>query len=206
MGSSGPQVPPVPGEDPTCALDATIYDVRLPVDQIGRIDLEALARASTTAAGFEKALAELGTTQPLYRANQSIRLAGDNITIGTSMPYVTNSSMGRNGQAVNSVSYTSVGAQFNLSGKTGVTGSIELDMSIQVSSLTDSTAEIASGVKAPMFRNATMSHKGMVEASRPFVVVSVDAASRDADGKAVAYIARITLGAPQAGAEPAPGE
>ena len=71
-------------------------------------------------------------------------------------------------------------------------------MTIQVSSMSDGVP-ISANVKAPIFRLANLARKGPVEARQPFVVLSVDAASLDSDGKAVAYIARITLGAPQSG-------
>ena len=197
-GLGAPSAPPVSGSGPTCTLDATIYDVRLPVDKIGQLDLDALTRASATAAGFEKALAELGTAQALYRANQAVRLSGDTVTIETQLPYFTNSQITRTGETINSVSYTSAGAMFNIAGKAGAGGRIELDLGIQVAAMSDGVA-ISANVKAPIFRTVTLLRKGPVEARQPFVVLSVDAASVDQDGKAVAYIARVTLGAPQAG-------
>jgi hypothetical protein len=44
----------------------------------------------------------------------------------------------------------------------------------------------------------------VVEARQPFVVLSVDAASLDSEGRAVAYIARVRLGNPQQAADPQP--
>jgi hypothetical protein len=72
----------------------------------------ALAKASETAEAFEKALAALGTTKPMYRANQSVRLSGDAITIGSEVPTVTSSRMTDRGQSVNSIQYQSTGAVF----------------------------------------------------------------------------------------------
>jgi hypothetical protein len=204
IGGSSPEVP-VPGSGPTCTLDATIYDVRLPVDKIGQLDVEALTRASATAAAFEKALAALGASKPLYRADQSVRLSGDTITIAAQTPYVTNSQITQTGQTINSVSYTQIGTLFTIAGKAGAGGEIELDLSIQVSAISDSGTPISTNVNAPMFRSAMIARKGPVEAKVPFVVVSVDAANVDAKGNAVAYIARVTLGAPQ-NAGPAAGE
>ena len=206
FGTPLPQTPPVPGNGPTCTLDATIYDVRVPADQIGRLDLEALTRAAATAAAFEKALAEMGTVKPLYQIDQSVRLTGDTIVIGTQIPYITNSQITNTGQTINSVSYTQVGALFNIAGKAGAGGNIELDLGIQVSANSESGVPISTKVNAPIFRTVTMARKGPVEARVPFVVVSVDAANGDAAGKAVAYIARVTLGAPQSAVGPARGE
>ncbi len=187
---------PVMGEGPTCTFDATIYDVRLPVDQIGRLDVDALARASETPDAFEKALAQLGTTKPMYRANQSVRLGGDTVNITTQVPIVTSSRMSDKGQAVNSVTYQNVGAMFTVAGKAS-TGSSDLDLSIHVASTSDTGVAVGANVTVPVIRSATLSRKGPFQPHKPFVVMSVDANSVDKEGKAVAYIARITLGDPQ---------
>jgi hypothetical protein len=204
FGGAGGQ--PALGEGPTCALDATIYRVHLPADQIGRLDLGALNNASDTAEQFEKALAALGPITPLYRAGQSVRLAGDSINIGTETPYVTASRTDNTGRVINQVQYTNTGAIFNIAGRAGAGPKVELDLTVEVSSMTDSGTEIGPGVKAPLHRVAKMSHKGMVEANQPFVIVSVDAASLDAGGKAVAYIARVTLGTPEGGSARSPAD
>jgi hypothetical protein len=198
-GRGFPGGAPAPGEGPTCTLDATIYDVRIPVDQIGKLDVDALAKAAESADAFEKALAALGTARPMYRANQSVRLAGDTITIGSEVPIVTNTRVTDKGQTVNTVQYASTGALFSIAGKAAgaAGGGGEVDLNIQVSSSGDASAAISDKVKAPLMRRATLSHKGPFEARKPFVVVSVDAGSADKDGKAVAYIGRVTLGEPQ---------
>jgi len=197
FGAAAALVPPTLGTGPTCTFDATIYDVRMPADQIGRLDVDALTQASGNAEAFEKALAALGTAQPLYRASQSIRLSGDNILIGTEMPFITSARLGEKGQAINSVSYQSIGAAFSLAGDAGATGTIDLDLNIQLSSISEGATAIAANVKAPVFRRATISHKGPVQPRKPFVVVSIDAGSGDGNGKAVAFIGRITMGEPQ---------
>jgi beta-lactamase regulating signal transducer with metallopeptidase domain len=153
---------------------------------------------------FEAALAALGTVRPLYRVNQSVRLGGDSITVGSNAPYVSNSQTTRGGQTINSVQYSNTGAVFNIAGKAAGDSRIELDLSIDLSAASDTTTEISPTVKAQMVRRATMSYKGVVEPRQPFVVLSVDAASVDAEGRAVAYIARVRLGNPQQSADPQP--
>jgi hypothetical protein len=102
------------------------------------------------------------------------------------------------------VQYSNTGAIFNIAGKAAGGEKIELDLSIELSATSDTTTEIAPSVKAQLFRRATMSYKGVVEARQPFVVLSVDAASLDSEGRAVAYIARVRLGNPQQAADPQP--
>lgn len=204
VGRSGAPALMPATEGPTASLDATIYDLRLAGDQIGRLDINALAQAAGTAGDFEKALAALGTSQPLYRVNQSVRLLLDQVHTGTSTPYIASTTITSRG-VVNVPNWYSTGATFQLRGKPGGGNTIDLDMEIAVSTLTDSKTAIQENVKAPLFRNVRLSHKGPVTAQQPFVILSIDAASADADGKAVAYIARITLGAPQGTMPPARG-
>jgi hypothetical protein len=198
-GGFGPApVAPVLGEGPTCTFDATIYDVRVPVNEIGRLDVDALASAADAAETFEKSLAGLGTAKPMYRAHQSVRLGGDTIIISSQVPIVTSNTMTATGRLVSNYSYQSVGAHFSLAGKAGPGASV-LDLSIQVSSTSDTTTTVGDGVAVPVMRNATMVHKGAFQPKKPFVVMSVDAGALDKDGKALAYIARVVVGEPEAG-------
>ena len=188
-------VAPAPNVDgPSAPFSATVYLIRMPADQIGRLDAEAL----TTAAGtpdFGKALAGLGTVRPLYLVSQSVRLAEDTIRIGAQTPYVSNSQVSNTGNVINTTRYTSVGTIFDIQGKTKAAGVVELDLRLQVSSLDEASGvQITNNVKSPVFRLATMAFKGNVQAGKPFVLVSADGATLDADGKAVAYITKVTLG------------
>ena len=196
-GGAMPAQSPTLGEGPTCTFDATIYDVRVPVDQIGRLDVDALSRAGETAEGFEKALFELGATKPMYRAHQSVRLGGDVVIISSQVPIVTSNTVTANGQTVSSYTYQNVGAHFNVAGRSAGPASSELDLSIQVSSTSDTGTMVGPGVMAPVMRSATRVHKGSFQPKKPFVVVSVDAGATDKDGKAVAYIARVIVGEPE---------
>ncbi len=190
-------VPPKMGEGPTCAFDATIYDVRLSADKIGLIDPEALDAAADKPADFEKALAELGSARPLYHAVQTVRLTSDTITIGTEIPFVSNTRTDTNGRSVNSIQYQQTGAIFTIAGKSDDAEKMECDVKIQLSTASTSSITISSNTKSPIFRATVMSHEGTALANKPFVVLSADAASTDEDGKAVVYIARIKLGPPE---------
>ena len=153
--------------------------------------------AAAAPAGFEKALAELGTVRPLYHTDQTVRLASDTIMIGTSVPVVTNSQTTAAGHVINSVRYQSTGAAFSIAGKSGGPDKLECDLKIELSTISGNAQKGASNVSASLFRTATLSHKGAVHAKRPFVILSADAANTDDSGKAVAYVARIVLGTPE---------
>jgi hypothetical protein len=188
----GMQIVPA-SEGPTATLDATVYEVRLPADQIGRFDAEALKNVAGKAEDFEKALAALGTIKPLDRLNQSVRVLGDQMSETTQTPYIASSTITRDG-VVNVPNWYSTGATVQLAGTPQAGGKAEMTMMITVSAMTEGTIAVRPGVNAPNFRNARMQYKGVVAPGVPFVVMSVDAASVDADGKAVAYIARVTMG------------
>jgi beta-lactamase regulating signal transducer with metallopeptidase domain len=184
-------------DGPTCTFDATIYDVRLPADKLGLLDANDLAKASGTAADFEKALAAFGPIQPLYRVNQSVRLTKDRISIGTEVPVITNSQVTGNGKTINSVSYQNTGAIFTLAGKPISSSNVDVNLGIEVSAISDGGAAISENVKASLFRVATLSYKGPVTPDKSFVILSFNGGTRDEEGRAVAYIARVTLGTPQ---------
>jgi len=192
---------PMPGPDasPTCSLDATIYEVHLDASKIGQIDPDALtkAAAAANAAEFEQFVGQFGKPKPLYRAHQSVRLSGDSIDIGTNVPYITNSQVTNAGNTINSVAYREVGAVFSVNGRAQPSGSMEIELSIQVSVMGDNGVAITDKVNAPVFRSATMEHRGPVAPGVPFVMMSIDGASTDSEGKAVAYIARVNMGKPE---------
>src|SRR5205823_241375 len=119
----------------------------------------------------------------------SVRLAADKVELNTSTPYITNSQTTATGETVNRVAYRSTGAIFDLIGKPTTPGNLEVDMSIQVSTLSEGTVAISDTIKAPTFRNVMMSHKGPVEVGKAFVVLNIDTDQLDRAGKAVAIIA-----------------
>jgi hypothetical protein len=186
-----------PPAGPTCTLDTTIYAVHVARERVGQLDLDALTQAASSARDFEQALSAMGTLAPLYRFNGSVRLAGDAIMIGSTVPYVTNTTVSSAGRSVNSVSFSDIGARLGIAGKLAGNGRIELDMNINVSGLSPGGVPISNSVTAPIFRATTLVHKGIVEAQHPFIIVGVDASAPDPEGKAVAYIAKVNLGTPQ---------
>ncbi len=187
--------PPVMGVGPTCAFGATIYELRIPPDKIGLLDATALDAAAATPAGFEKALADLGTSRPLYHTDQTVRLASDTIMIGTQVPIVTNSQVTARGQVINTVRYQSIGAGFSIAGRMAGPDKIECDLKIELSALSDKQPKDVIG--KTLFRSATLSHNGVAHPNKPFVVLSADAANTDDDGKALVYVAKVTFGTPE---------
>ena len=184
------------GTGPTCAFDGTVYELSLPAELIGRLDLAALDKPADVES-FEKLLATWGTAKPLFRTRQSVRLQRDLWSIGTQTPYTTKMDKDDAARPINTVIYRSVGTILGLTGKEAANGQLEVDLQIQTSTPGEGGPLVAREVRAPVFRTVQISYKGLVTPGKPFVTVAIDASQKDAAGNAVATLARITIGAPQ---------
>lgn len=187
------------------ALNATIYEVRLPPDSFGRLDVEALRKAAVDAAEFDKALAALGIVKPMYQVQRQVKLSADQVQMSTNTPYVASSRMSANGTAINQVSYVQTGVTLDLAGKVVQGGKINLDMAISISSATEGSVKVSTEASAMIMRRPRLLHNGLLEPGKAFVVMSIDGSTPDADGKAIGYIARVELNMPTAGQD-APGK
>ncbi len=187
-------------------LVATVYELHLPPEQIARLDAAELAKAAGNAADFEKALAALGTAKPLYRVDRRAKLAGDSVESVSDVPYVTGTRFYAQGQAVNTVAQMQTGFYLDFASKPLGTNTIDLDMRIGISALTESQTTIAAGVKAPIIRRPILMYAGNVELGKAFVAASAAADPLDNDGNAVAYIARIVISRTKAVNEETPAK
>ena len=178
----------------TCSLEATIYELRLPPENMSQLDAAALTLAAASPPEFDKALASVGKAKALYRMDQSVKLSGDRIMIGGSAPFVRATRLSETGRRINMVRYESVGAVLNIAGSSGPDGGISAELGLEMSAFTESAVNISAQRPARVVRKVVMGYKGMMRPGAPVVIVSADAASLDAEGKAVAYIARIVLG------------
>jgi hypothetical protein len=214
---------------PACEIDATVYEVRMPVDKISRIDFEGLTLAAKDPAAFQKKLAEVGPARPLYHAAQSVKLAGDKISLLKEEPFIDATVRATRGGArgvapapapatrgaatapaataragiasatppAQGVIYRSTGAVFTIAGQAVSADRVNLDLKVDVTTISESTIPVSETVKSGIVRNAQMAHKGLVDAGKPFVIVHADASSVDALGDAVAYVVWVSLGAPK---------
>jgi len=180
-------------------FQATIYEVHLPPAMVGQLDAKALAAKGPTAADLEKALAAIGRTRAVYQVDQSVNPASDMITVGARVPMITSSRTTEAGGTINSIQYQSVGAIFKFAAGPAKAGRevVDLQLAVEISAILESGVEIGKGVKATTIGNYTVAYTGPVERGRPFVFFSVDAAVRDADSSAVAYVCRAVLGDPK---------
>ena len=177
-------------------FQATVYEVRVPPARLSELDAKALTAKGPTAAGFEKALAAIGPTKPLYQVDQPVNPAKDTVTITTRVPMITNTRVGEGGGRTNTVQYQNVGVIFKFGGgpDTVLRGKVlDVKLAIEVATATGSIAEMGTGVKAVNIRNYSLTYTGPVELGRPFVCLSVDATSKDEDGNAVACVCRAVI-------------
>jgi hypothetical protein len=181
-------------DGPVCAVDAVIYDLRIPADQITRLDVDALSRGAANLIDFEKSLASVGTARAMYRTMQTIRLGGDSLKVGGTAPYITGATVGRNGQSINSISYSDIGTLISITGRAGSGGRVELDLHVDLTAMTSSSKTITLDVKAPLFRHVSISRKGTIESGKALVAMTIDASAPDPDGKALAYVAWVKVG------------
>ena len=178
-------------EEPSNAvrLQAAIYEIRVAPEQIGQLDAARLATAD-----FSKLPPELGESRALYLVDQRVSLSGDRVMVGTDEPTVTSSRMTDRGQRMNTVQYNSVGAIVEFKAERTGPRQLQVTSTIEMSTKTESPVQMSEGITSSVIRKTTMSLKGPVELGKPSVLISADAASRDRDGKAVVYVARLVLG------------
>lgn len=192
--------PEAPALGPSCPLEVTVYEVHVPAERLDDLSVAALAPAANTATAFEQALSAIGDATPLYRIDQPVRVDGDRIIIGASVPMVASLEPGRDGSRTMTLSYQEYGAILNV---TGAPDGSSTSLSLELAARTDSGVTTGMGA-APVMRTATMGHQSAIRPGRPIVIVSADAGAPAADGRAVAYAARIVPGAVTAA--PAPAE
>lgn len=98
-----------------------------------------------------RAIAQAGRTEVLSRPSI---LARNNqpatITVGQSVPLITNVRYDNFGNAINSVEYTDVGIILRVTPFISNDGLVEMIVSPEISSLTDQTVAIANGVSVPV--------------------------------------------------------
>lgn len=137
----------------TIATNLQVNSMGLPISAIGTTppgaglyqilgtDYEATIRAIATAGKTEV----LSRPSILARNNQPAT-----ITVGQSVPLITNVRYDNFGNAINSVSYEDVGIILRVTPFISNDGLVEMIVSPEISSLTDQTVAIANGVSVPV--------------------------------------------------------
>ena len=98
-----------------------------------------------------RAIAEAGKTEVLSRPSI---LARNNqqavITVGSELPFITNTRITDTGQTINTIQYQDVGIILRVTPFITTDGMVEMIVSPEISTLTDQTVPISTGVSAPV--------------------------------------------------------
>jgi len=142
----------------TIATNVQVNSLGLPVSAIGTTPPGAglYQILSTDYQVTLRAIAQAGKTEVLSRPSI---LARNNqpatITVGQSVPLITNVRYDTFGNAINSVEYTDVGIILRVTPFISNDGLVEMIVAPEISSLTDQTVAIANGVSVPVIAKRT---------------------------------------------------
>ncbi len=118
-----------------------------------------------------RAIASAGKTEVLSRPSI---LARNNqpatITVGQSVPLITNVRYDNFGNAINSVQYTDVGIILRVTPFVANDGQVEMIVSPEISSLTDQTVTIASGVSVPVIAKRSADTVVVTPDGQPIII------------------------------------
>jgi hypothetical protein len=182
---------------PSTRFQATVFEVRLAPERISDLDARALAARAATAADLQAVLGAIGPTKVLVEADQPVNLAEDYVSIQKEESLAIAARMTDSAAPQSTIRSKRTGAVFKISGQAAggaSEGLIQLHLAAEVAAMGKNAEQVARGVNTMLHRQATQSHKGLIETGRPFVMVSTDAASPDENGLAVALITRVVVG------------
>lgn len=118
-----------------------------------------------------RAIASAGKTEVLSRPSI---LARNNqpavITVGQSVPLITNVRYDNFGNAINSVQYTDVGIILRVTPFVANDGQVEMIVSPEISSLTDQTVTIANGVSVPVIAKRSADTVVVTPDGQPIII------------------------------------
>ena len=204
-----PTATPKPGApQPSVRFEAVVYRLTMSTENAVRIDAAELAKQSTLIE-FDEALRELGEAQLLYRVDQTVALhEGDQaqsrrarrrIMFTADQPYVSGSTISKDGKERTSIARREIGVVFELAGMwvgDPTPEVVQLTLNVQLSALEPSGVQVGPDLTSPVFRDVEQIYSGDVEPGKPIVLLSLDGATPDADGRAIAYITRARLSRP----------
>ena len=197
-------------------FQATVYEVRASADRLGSLDAKALNRQAATPEALLSALAQTGKTPLLYRIEQPVNEFSTMITIGSSEPVIVGARTTVTGDAVNSISYQSVGVIVRLSAqappKDESGAAPTVTTAIRLSVLSPGEKEIAPGQKESAIRVMSLEGSGALELNQPRVLLTISSNAfssfRTSDDRSggtqtpitpVGYVIRYQFGPPAQG-------
>lgn len=118
-----------------------------------------------------RAIAQAGKTEVLSRPSILARSSQPaTITVGQSVPLITNVRYDNFGNAINSVSYEDVGIILRVTPFISNDGLVEMIVSPEISSLSDQTVPIANGVSVPVISKRTADTVVVTPNGQPVII------------------------------------
>lgn len=161
------------GASALTSLATNVNSLNLPISPFGNTppgagfyqivgnDYQATLRAIATAGKTEV----LSRPSILARNNQPAT-----ITVGQSVPLITNVRYDNFGNAINSVQYTDVGIILRVTPFVANDGQVEMIVSPEISSLTDQTVTIANGVSVPVIAKRSADTVVVTPDGQPIII------------------------------------
>ena len=116
----------------------------------------------------------LAVAQRLNVLSRPYILASDNqqatITVGDSVPFVQESRFDQNNNPINTVTYQDIGIVLNVTPHINPDGLVNMDVSPEISSFTNSTIQLSAGVNSPIFSTRSAQSRVGVMDGRTIVI------------------------------------
>ena len=190
-----PATPPAGQAATKGHLHGTLHRLLLPADQVGQLDLAALA-AAAGGAGPDAKLPGAGEMELLFEAEDDVSLTEQSaVEAVASRPVVVGSRGTPDGKRVDTVRNQKVGAMFRIDADPNADASarrVRGRFDNEWNDMTDSDVEIGGDIRAPVSRTGGLTYHGEIDVGGELVTVIIASASDEKDG-AVAYVCRAVL-------------
>jgi hypothetical protein len=158
-------------------FEATVYELQVPADRLASLDEKALTAQAATPEKLLSALTQTGKTRVLYRLAQPVNVFSTTSMIGASEPVVTGSRAASGTNAVNRISYQSVGFIVRLSAqpatKDDSNAPPKVKMAVQLSALYPGEKETAPGQKETVTRSVSLDHSEVLAMNSPRALLAI---------------------------------
>lgn len=185
----------------TAQFQATVYEVEAATNRLPRLDMAALERAATP----EQSLASLrdaGQPRVLYRIDQPVNVFSDEVMVRTNKEVVSGTTMGRDGEPINSYISHSMGVSVRLSAqappKSAKREGPDVTVSFNVSADAPGTTELGLGQTVQSFPIISQEHNEPLELGRPRVMLAMGSSSAAEQAKPFVYVISYQFGPPAA--------
>jgi Bacterial type II/III secretion system short domain len=171
-------------------LTVMIYQVSVPEERLGGVDVEALTARAETPASLKTALEKLGDAKIVCRADHIMDMNGrpEKTKSGAQAPFVRAISMSKSGNQTANIEYENVGLIVTASGEARSRALGSADVDIEFSGVSASGISVGNDVMAPVIRSFTQHFGGGFRYGEPVLLLQFDT---QVEGDAMMYVTRI---------------